>query len=123
MTMICKHARTTQVGPDRCYTGSVARAPYTDDNRAAHGCVTITVECRDCGARRDENRNQGYVEVGPWGPSRATRRAEADRLSAEAMRLRPTREVVVMHGPGGVQVTIAVDDEGYLLADAPRNGE
>ena len=68
----CTHkiVRTISEG---AYMGSVAVYPHTDENRAAHGNITVTVECRACGAQRRENINQSFLEVGPWGPDRVTR--------------------------------------------------
>lgn len=52
----------------RAYEGS----PYAFDhclspecNPVAHGNVSVTVFCR-CGASRQENRNGGFAEAGPW---------------------------------------------------------
>lgn len=61
----CKHKRTT-IASERCYQGPVARPPYTDEDRRAHGAITVTVSCDDCGVERLENRNGGAVEVSPW---------------------------------------------------------
>lgn len=78
----CQHENVKQVGHDRCYTHSVAtHADY--ENRAAHGGTTHTEECCKCGAQRDVNNNQGFVEYGPWGPDLATREA-AERARRQA---------------------------------------
>jgi len=63
---MCKHTKRHQVGPERCFNGSVAVRPYTEQNPAAHGHVTFVMECDRCGARRKVNENQGFIEVGPW---------------------------------------------------------
>jgi len=63
----CDHAHT-RGGDDSGYTASVAAYPYTYENRAAQGGITVEVRCLDCGAVRQENHNGGYVEVGPWRP-------------------------------------------------------
>lgn len=74
----CRHAETREVeGTTRGFSGSVAVAPYTSENPAAHGCVTCQEECAECGARRSLNVNQRHVEYGPW--SAATRRRAAGR--------------------------------------------
>jgi len=62
----CRHHHTHQVGPDRCFYGSVAEEPFTHENPAAHGNVSWTEECDRCGARRAVNSNQHFVEVSPW---------------------------------------------------------
>lgn len=60
--MTCKHVTT-----------------YTEENRAAHGNRTYTVECVRCGAQRLENRNGLHVEFGVWGPDVVERENAADR--------------------------------------------
>jgi hypothetical protein len=67
----CRHERT-KTGEPRSYTGSVAiysswRGRWlTEQNRAAHGGIAVTITCLDCGATRQENRNGRHVEMGPW---------------------------------------------------------
>lgn len=69
--MKCKHKRT-KTGEPRGYTGSVAiyspgrRMWLSEENRAAHGGICVTITCLDCGATRQENRNGRHVEEGPW---------------------------------------------------------
>jgi hypothetical protein len=77
--VICQHQATREIA-ESGYTGSVAVYPYTAENPAAHGCITVTVECRHCGARRAENRNQWHREYGTWGPTRS----ERERTSARS---------------------------------------
>jgi len=64
----CTHRHTRQVGPDRCFQGSVAEEPLTHENPAAHGNITWTEQCDRCGSRRAINSNQRFVEYGPWRP-------------------------------------------------------
>lgn len=77
----CTHEHTTS-GRDYAYTGSVAVAPYTNENRAAHGCITYTETCSACGAQRAVNANQCHYEYGTWGPTLAQRQAD-ERRAAE----------------------------------------
>ena len=49
----------------RGYTGSVAVAPYTEENRAAAGNICDRETCR-CGAERYVNRNGRHEELGVW---------------------------------------------------------
>lgn len=79
--MTCKHTETRQSGESRPFFASVARHPYTDENRAAHGNIEWTEECCQCGAERMVNENGHHTEVGPWGPSREARE---QREQAEA---------------------------------------
>ena len=60
--MTCKHSHL-KTGPDRCFSGPVR---VTDQNPAAHGNVTYTETCTDCGAERSVNVNQCHVEEGEW---------------------------------------------------------
>ena len=82
------------MGPDRCFFGPVAVAPYTDENRAAHGGITCIEECRACGARRTVNRNGWHMEYSPWGETRATRQAQASVELDRALRGLPSPVVV-----------------------------
>jgi hypothetical protein len=50
---------------ERCFMHGVAAAPYSEENRAAHGSVTLTEVC-DCGMSRQVNRNGHHREYGPW---------------------------------------------------------
>ena len=70
--MKCKHSKTTVIETSG-FTGSVARYPYTDENPAAHGNITVIEECEQCGAQRAVNINQSFHEYGTWGPSRSMR--------------------------------------------------
>ncbi len=110
----CEHARTTDIS-EHCYTGSVAGI-YGDENRAAHGGVCVTVECRSCGARRGENRNGRHVEVGAWGLTREQREAkarEAARVVSALVERRPGD--VTLRSDSGAEATVGVDREGYLV--------
>jgi hypothetical protein len=62
--MTCKHKNTT-TGQHYGYSGSVATS--TDEqNPAAHGGISYTLTCTDCGATRRVNENGRHVERGPW---------------------------------------------------------
>jgi hypothetical protein len=61
----CKHKHTREVSMHG-YSGSVAVQPYTYEDRRAHGGVTFTSRCEDCGAERKENSNGRYQEFSPW---------------------------------------------------------
>jgi len=102
----CSHEHTFEAST-RCFSGPVS----SDENKAAHGCVCITVECRDCGTRREENRNWLHVERGPWGPSRDERRDEVERLRR---RLPPLPPTVTLTRGDGETATLAPDREGML---------
>lgn len=90
MSATCKHERTHQYGEDRAFVFSVAVHPYTEENIAAHGGISWTEECAECGARRAVNRNQRHIETSPWGLPRAEREAAekraTDELKAELLR-------------------------------------
>jgi hypothetical protein len=94
-TTKCKHTETVS-GEPRCYSGAVSR----DENRAAHGGITVTRRCLTCGAERSENRNGGHEEIGEWGPSAAERDADLRAAIARANR----------HGAPGV-IEVAPDGE------------
>ena len=61
----CQHQHITS-GPERAFVGSVASEPYTEENPAAHGSITYTGTCQDCGAERSVNQNGGHCEYGTW---------------------------------------------------------
>ena len=97
----CKHpeerhqnVRTTPFfGAVAADTGPTATP--AGENRAAHGHITVTVECLDCGARRLENRNQIHLEASSWWNEREdaaervadARRAE-EKQNAEILTIR-----------------------------------
>jgi len=116
----CDHAVTEQIGPDRCFSGSVAVHPYTEEIRAAHGCVALTEQCVACGARREVNVNQRHVEVGPWGPNQEARRAEAGRLDRLARAaVAAVGDASVSH-PDGRVLTLSVDADGMVIVVGPH---
>lgn len=117
----CSHEQHYQVGAAWGYTGSVSVHPYTDEDRRAHGNITILVECRDCGARRKENHNQGYVEASPWGPSRKARHQEAERLQLAVPK--PPLPVSLTCGDSRRRVTVSVDDDGMLQLSGSAYGD
>ena len=55
--MTCAHERTADIA-ETGFTGSVN--PW-DENRAAHGNICVTEECRSCGARRSVNVGETYL--------------------------------------------------------------
>jgi hypothetical protein len=81
-----KHTPRYVEGSERCFTGSVAHEPYTHEEPAAHGNITVDEECVSCGALRKVNVNQLFVECSPWGPSAAerARQEEAERRARAA---------------------------------------
>jgi len=60
--MPCKHTNYIEID-ERGFSGPISGA---EENPAAHGCITVTDECVDCGARRRCNVNQQHLERGPW---------------------------------------------------------
>ena len=62
----CKH-RNTRLSDPRCYSGSVATHPYTDENPFAHGGVRYVEICAECGAERAVNANGLDREYSTWG--------------------------------------------------------
>ena len=85
----CTHETTLEIH-ERCFTGPVGfdsgpLATAGGQNRAAHGGVTSTTECRRCGARRLENHNGHHVELGQWWDDRRQKAeaAAADRHAAQ----------------------------------------
>ena len=71
--MKCKHLKTTVIETFG-FTGPVARYPYTDENPAAHGNITVIEECEQCGAQRAVNINQNFYEYSTWCLSRPAAR-------------------------------------------------
>ena len=84
--MKCTHKLTTYT-ENKCFRHPVAKPPYTEENRAAHGGVTYMQICALCGAQRPTNENGRHVEVGPWSApaadSLAHREAVAAAITAE----------------------------------------
>lgn len=105
--MKCCHERTKDLRTVG-FTGPVS----TDENRAAHGGVTVTVECCDCGARRLENHNQRWVEFGAWGPSRAEREEHVRQLRRA---LPPLPPAVTLTRRDGATASLTPTEEGYLI--------
>lgn len=60
---MCTHENIRQVGPPRCFMGPI---PGAEEDRSAHGNITITQECIECGVRRLVNVNGCSSEEGPW---------------------------------------------------------
>lgn len=111
----CSHARTRE-GQSHAFAGGVARPPYTDENRAAHGCVTYTEVCLQCGARRSVNQNQLHHEFGVWGPSLEIRRAEAASLAREAREAIGSLAPLVFQRQGR-RATVRLDADGLISID------
>ena len=59
-----KHKADPQLTRERCFAGPI---PGAEENRAAHGNVTIRQQCR-CGATRAANVNGRHIELGDWKP-------------------------------------------------------
>ena len=57
--------------------GEVWGDDYTGENSGAHGNIVVTEERRSDGRRRLVAINGRHREVGPWGPTRAQRKAKA----------------------------------------------
>lgn len=112
MSKKCQH-RNVRVGPDRAFSGPVSSR---NEFPPAHGGVTHTETCIACGAERDVNVNGCHVEHGEWWRSVAEQPTEARRAHeheyATALAARPAPRVVTC---GMRSVTVAIDDEGYLL--------
>jgi hypothetical protein len=111
--MSCRHTRYTDIAT-HCYSGSVA-GPDGEENRAAHGNVCVTYECRDCGARARANENGRHVEWGQWGPPRADREQAAREAERTAEALRYGRPAPITLSRGETTATIDIDREGYLF--------
>lgn len=109
----CSHRRTRDLAT-HAYTGPVA-GPRGEVNRAAHGCVCVTVECVSCGARRDENRNQWHLELGPWGPTRAARQRAAEDARTAASALAARRPAPITLTRGDQEREVWIDCDGYLV--------
>ena len=60
----CKHTKTREINVTP-YFGPVADN-VDDQNPKAHGNITVSVECVECGAWRRVNVNQGHREFGAW---------------------------------------------------------
>ncbi len=115
----CQHGETTS-GAERPYITSVSVHPFTDENPRAHGWVTYTQTCDDCGAERAVNANQGHAEFSPWGPSTAERRRrerEAALTAAEKVRADAVRRGTPMLHQRRVRVEEARDDSARIDAD------
>ena len=84
-TIRCPHATYRQVGRDYPFFGPVYSPGRTDENRVAHGNIVGVEECDACGARRYAARNNRQVELSAWGPSAATRAADARLATATAI--------------------------------------
>lgn len=59
---VCQHAHVT-AGDDRCFVGCVAPR---DCEPVAHGNITRTESCEDCGGERRLNLNGGREEASGW---------------------------------------------------------
>ena len=99
------------------YYWPVAEPPYTAEEPRAHGGITITRECLDCGARRAENHNSLWMEVGVWT------RAHLRDLAAAERTLRSTRRPapVTLYRPDGRTFVLDQNEDGYVLC--PSQGD
>jgi hypothetical protein len=61
----CSHAETRRVR-ERCFSEPVYREPFTREWPAAHGAISYTELCIDCGSARAVNANGPHAEYGPW---------------------------------------------------------
>ena len=111
------------IGSPSCYNGSVARHPYTDENRAAHGNIRQLVECKRCGARRLENRNQRFLEVSPWWDERSRRERERNH-ALEAKQAAEAAIATIRRAYGDQAALVRTGDDYIALwVDADfRNG-
>ena len=123
------HVPVEVEGSERCYGGSVAVHPYTHENRAAHGWMTVTEECAACGWRREVNFNQHHVEFGTWWDYPAERRAErraeerSQREAAEAERAADAlSQELGRHGAAGRVMTDVTATGEYIAVWVQRDG-
>lgn len=117
----CKHARVSG-GEHHGFVGSVAQHPHTEENQAAHGCVSYTEECLECGARRSVNQNQWHYEYGVWGPSREERRARASKVTREA-RARVAGLAPLVFEQSGRRAVVQLDADGLLSIEGAEWSE
>ena len=114
--MSCRHTATTN-SDAYGYTGSVARHPFTHENRAAHGGVKFVETCSACGARRPRNENGRHVEYGTWGDSLAQRQREAKTARELARRAIAAIEPLRLTRSEGSSCVVTVDREGMICLD------
>lgn len=113
----CSHQAVKELSTEG-FSGPVSVAPYTESNPAAHGNITVRVECKACGARRLENINGRHVEVSPWLGSTEERAAAVRKAREEVSHTRP-KPVTMTRGSDGETVTVSVNGDGLLVVDAP----
>lgn len=91
MSAKCAH-KHVQTSEPAGFSYCVAHHPYTDCHPAAHGSVTYTETCMDCGHERSLNANGLHEEVGTWHESPAQREArhESELLASIARDCRGT---------------------------------
>lgn len=104
--MNCTHPRHRVIFTQG-FTGAIGARNW---NPAAHGCVTLLVECDYCGSRRLENHNGAHEEVGLWGPSAA---AMSRRLGDMRDRLPPVPPPTTFRR-GDRRATVSCDKDGLL---------
>ena len=128
MDQRCSHADRQRID-ERCYSGPVAVHPYTAENHAAHGWMTVTEECAGCGWRRRLNVNQHHVEYGVWwdypAELEAERRAGAERRReiAEVERAADVlMQALARHGAAGSVATNVTEDGAYVALWVQRDG-
>lgn len=118
---LCNHETTREISTV-CFAGPIAGA---EENRAAHGNITVTDECNICGALRSTNINGRHAETGPWGPSLASRKLQEERSNRRRNEeLARVRELIaqvpcrrITNSTGRV-VTARLDpDDGMIVLD------
>ena len=121
MTQICTHISVREIATTG-FVGPVCHG--ADENRAAHGGVTVHEECHSCGRRRSRNVNQWHEEIGAWSESREERRALARKLDTDRRALvdaRPEPRKCIRRD--GLELVLSVDAEGYLCARGDNHHE
>jgi hypothetical protein len=102
---------TITEGRAECYMGGVAVHPYTHQNPAAAGGVSVLQTCTGCGAQRRVNVNGSHVERAPWGVNRTERIVRARRRYEQARGSLSTE--TARHADGRV-LAVSVDREGMI---------
>jgi len=115
--MTCKHTTST-AGTHYGYVGPVSLPQY--QNPAAHGGVTYTETCNDCGATRRVNSTGRHREVGRW-VARACATVVAIALSACTTLAPGARDVRMVTDPGSVVNCVPVGSVYVPYNPVPTN--
>lgn len=119
----CNHTQTKEIS-EGGFLGSVAVYPYTEENRAAHGNITVAVECVKCGARQSQNINGNHIEVSPWAGSREERRRIIEKAEGKAYRAlqaaKQARLTLVCEDGRKLHVRVSHEDGCILLDGSPH---